>query len=65
VTLDDIAKRLRDDDARVTLAYAFNTTGKTQLCVAYKNATKQDDGSHTGVYYNAYRPLCLEQRRGQ
>jgi hypothetical protein len=54
VTLDDIAKRLRDDDARVTLAYAFNTTGKTQLCVAYKNATKQDDGSHTGVYYNAY-----------
>jgi AAA domain len=54
VTLDDIAKTLRDDDARLTLAYAFNTTGKTQLCVAYKNVTKQDDGSHTGVYYNAY-----------
>lgn len=54
MTLDEIAKTLRDDPARITLAYAFNSTGKTQLCVAYKNATKQEDGSHTGVYYNAY-----------
>lgn len=54
MTLDGIAKTLRDDDARLTLAYAFNATGKTQLCVAYKNSTKQDDGSHIGVYYNAY-----------
>lgn len=54
MTLDEIAKILRDDDARMALAYAFNATGKTQLCVAYKNATKQDDGSHTGVYFNAY-----------
>lgn len=54
MTLDDIAKTLRDDDARIKLAYAFNSTGKTQLCVAYKNATKQANGSHTGVYYNAY-----------
>jgi hypothetical protein len=54
VTLDAIAKFLRDDDAKITLAYAFNATGKTQLCVAYKNATKQADGRHAGVYYNAY-----------
>lgn len=54
MTLDEIAKTLRDDPARITLAYAFNSTGKTRLCVAYKNATKQEDGSHTGVYYNAY-----------
>jgi len=54
MTLDDIAKSLRDDDAQITLVYAFNSTGKTQLCVAYKNATKQEDGSHAGVYYNAY-----------
>ena len=54
MTLDDIATTLRDDDARIMLAYAFNSTGKTQLCVAYKNATKQADGSHAGVYYNAY-----------
>lgn len=54
MTLDEIAKELRNGDARITLAYAFNATGKTQLCVAYKNATKQEDGNHTGVYYNAY-----------
>lgn len=52
--LNDIAKALRDDPSRITLIYAFNATGKTQLSVAYKNATKQEDGGHTGVYYNAY-----------
>lgn len=52
--LIDIAKALRDDPARIMLLYAFNATGKTQLSVAYKNATKQEDGGHTGVYYNAY-----------
>lgn len=54
MTLDEIAETLKNDPARITLAYAFNSTGKTQLCVAYKNATKLDDGTHTGVYYNAY-----------
>lgn len=54
MTLVEIAKAIRDDAARIVLAYAFNATGKTQLSVSYKNATKLDDGSHTGVYYNAY-----------
>ena len=54
MTLDEIAAALKNDDARIIIAYAFNATGKTQLCVSYKNATKNDDGSHTGVYYNAY-----------
>lgn len=54
MTLDEIAKALRDDPARIVLAYAFNATGKTQLSVAYKNATKREDGSNAGVYYNAY-----------
>lgn len=54
MTLDEIADTLKNDPARITLAYAFNSTGKTQLCVAYKNATKLGDGAHTGVYYNAY-----------
>ncbi|NLP61219.1 AAA family ATPase [Paraburkholderia sacchari] len=52
--LDEIAQSLRDDDARIILAYAFNATGKTQLSVAFKNATKLDDGRHMGVYYNAF-----------
>lgn len=54
MTLDDIANKLRDSAEPIALAYAFNATGKTQLCVAYKNATKNEAGEHTGVYYNAY-----------
>lgn len=54
MTHAEIAESIRADDARVVLAYAFNTTGKTRLCVAYKNATKEKDGTHTGVYYNAF-----------
>lgn len=44
MTLNEIAGTLRDSDARIILVYAFNATGKTQLSVAYKNATKQEDG---------------------
>ena len=53
-TIQDIASELRDDTAAVQLLYAFNSVGKTRLSVAYKNATKEDDGTHTGIYYNAY-----------
>ncbi len=54
MTVDEIAKALKDDKAKIILAYGFNSTGKTQLSVAYKNATKSADGKHAGVYYNAY-----------
>ncbi len=50
----DLAKEIRDAKERIVLMYAFNATGKTRLSVAYKDATKGEDGSHTGVYYNAY-----------
>ena len=50
----EIAEALKAGDEKVVLAYAFNTTGKTRLCVAYKDATKAVDGTHTGVYYNSY-----------
>ena len=53
-TIDDIASALRDDAADVQLLYAFNAVGKTRLSVAYKNATKEAEGTHTGIYYNAY-----------
>lgn len=49
-----IAKELADAKERIVLIYAFNATGKTRLSVAYKDATKSGDGSHMGVYYNAY-----------
>jgi len=49
-----IAKELAGAKERITLIYAFNATGKTRLSVAYKDATKDEDGTHAGVYYNAY-----------
>ena len=54
MTHAEIAQVIKASDARIVIAYGFNTTGKTRLCVAYKNATKLEDGSHTGVYYNAF-----------
>ena len=53
-TVEEIATQLRDDAADIQLLYAFNSVGKTRLSVAYKNATKGADGSHVGIYYNAY-----------
>lgn len=49
-----IAQQLLESDEPVHLIYAFNATGKTRLSVAYKDVTKKEDGSHAGVYYNAY-----------
>lgn len=54
MTLEEIAQSWKNDDARIILAYAFNATGKTRLCVAFKDATRHPDGSHAGVYYNAF-----------
>lgn len=49
-----IAKEILEAKEQIVLAYAFNATGKTRLSVAYKDATKHEDGTHAGVYYNAY-----------
>ena len=53
-TIEDIASELSNDAANVQLLYAFNSVGKTRLSVAYKNATKNENGTHAGIYYNAY-----------
>ena len=55
MSLEEIAKQLTKMDKSIILIYAFNGTGKTQLSVAYKNATKKaNKGKHAGVYYNAF-----------
>jgi hypothetical protein len=55
MNLETIAKQLIDMNENIVLIFAFNGTGKTQLSVAYKNATKNPEtGQHTGVYYNAF-----------
>lgn len=53
-SLKEIALQLNVNKEPIMLIYAFNSTGKTQLSVAYKNITKKEGGKHTGVYYNAY-----------
>ncbi len=53
-TIEDIAQELRNDVAAVHLLYAFNSVGKTRLSIAYQNATKNKNGTHAGIYYNAY-----------
>jgi hypothetical protein len=54
LTHSEIAEELKTGKEKIVLAYAFNATGKTRLCVAYKDATKRPDGTHAGVYYNAF-----------
>lgn len=53
-TVSEIAEQIKDSKQSIVLIYAFNSTGKTHLCVEYKNITKRDGGTHAGVYYNAY-----------
>jgi hypothetical protein len=55
MTHEEIAKGLYELPKNIVLIYAFNSTGKTRLSVAYKNYSKaQNEGHHAGVYYNAY-----------
>ena len=51
----EIAEQINKEKADIILIYAFNSTGKTRLSVAYKDVTKEhNDGHHAGVYFNAY-----------
>jgi hypothetical protein len=51
----EVAKQLFENQEKIILLYAFNSTGKTRLSVSYKDYTKKlNDGNHVGVYYNAY-----------
>ncbi len=52
---DEIAQQIKKTKENIILVYAFNATGKTRLCVEYKNLTKNSEtGEHAGVYYNAF-----------
>ena len=52
--LKDIAKKIKDAKENIILIYAFNGTGKTRLSREYKDLTKDAEGNHSGVYYNAF-----------
>lgn len=54
-TITEIAQQLNDIEENIILIYAFNSTGKTRLSVAYKDLTKDtESGTHAGVYFNAF-----------
>lgn len=54
-TINEIAKKIKDVGEYIVCLYAFNSTGKTRLSVAYKDLTKaENNNEHAGVYYNAY-----------
>lgn len=53
MSLEAIATEIKNLKEKIVLIYAFNTTGKTRLSIAYKDVTK-DQETHTGVYYNAF-----------
>ncbi|PIK14394.1 AAA family ATPase [Halobacteriovorax sp. JY17] len=53
MSIVEIADEIYKLKEKIVLIYAFNTTGKTRLSIAYKNATKSES-RHTGVYYNAF-----------
>ena len=53
--IKEIANQLYDLPQKLCLIYAFNSTGKTRMSVAFKDLTKaKNNGKHSGVYYNAY-----------
>ncbi|MFT7034797.1 MAG: hypothetical protein ACJA2S_003315 [Cyclobacteriaceae bacterium] len=53
--ITDIANQIFELPQTICLIYAFNSTGKTKLAVAFKDLTKANNGDkHSGVYYNAY-----------
>lgn len=54
-SINEIAEQLKNVDEYIRCVYAFNSSGKTRLSVAYKDITKaENDGKHADVYYNAY-----------
>ena len=62
-SLNEIAKKLKDNDNKVQLIYAFNGTGKTRLSREFKNLVSpkdEEEVEETGLlnkkilYYNAF-----------
>ena len=55
MSLEEIAKQIRNFRENIILIYAFNATGKTRLSIEYKDHTKKENNNrHAGVYYNAF-----------
>lgn len=56
-SLAEIAQKIKDDNKKVTLLYAFNATGKTRLSMEFKNLVNEAKGDEVikhVIYYNAF-----------
>ena len=56
-SLREIAQKIEDSNKKVTLLYAFNTTGKTRLSMEFKNLVNEirdDEVIKHVIYYNAF-----------
>ena len=56
-SLAEIAQKIKDSNKKITLLYAFNSTGKTRLSMEFKNLVnepKDDEVIKHVVYYNAF-----------
>ena len=56
-SLAEIAQKIKDSNKKITLLYAFNSTGKTRLSMEFKNLVnepKDDEVIKHVIYYNAF-----------
>ena len=56
-SLKEIAQEIKNSNKKVTLLYAFNTTGKTRLSMEFKNLVNEirdDEVIKHVIYYNAF-----------
>lgn len=56
-TLTAVAERIKNSNKKISLLYAFNSTGKTRLSMEFKNLTTEiigDDRVKHTIYYNAF-----------
>ena len=56
-SLEEIAQEIKNFNKKVTLLYAFNTTGKTRLSMEFKNLVNEirdDEVIKHVIYYNAF-----------
>jgi hypothetical protein len=57
-SLTEIAQQLKANKEPIILIYAFNSTGKTQLCVEYKNITKTEKVNTQGFITMHIVKIC-------
>ena len=64
-SLNEIAKKLKDNDKKVQLIYAFNGTGKTRLSREFKNLVSPKDDEEveeTGLLTRKYFIIMHSQK---